>query len=192
MVLLFAESLPRSGLLIHATLRPRSERGCNYCRHNRCGNSSTSCHCSSCCSPGSLFPSPASGLAYFFVLLRRRKSEVASRGDESLPAIASRTAVLLPTYNENPHHLMVSVEATSHGERLDWFVLSDTADPDVLIAEEKAFLALRQASGAQRLYYFIGPTIPRRKSATSPSGSRASAAVMTSWFRRWKPGLRRL
>jgi membrane glycosyltransferase len=102
----------------------------------------------------------ASALAGFFVLLGHRGSAEASGADETLPAIASRTAVLLPTYNENPHHLMArlraiheSVEATSHGERFDWFVLSDTTDPDVWIAEEKAFLALRQASGAQRLYY---------------------------------------
>jgi membrane glycosyltransferase len=101
-----------------------------------------------------------SALAGFFVLLGHRGSAEASGGDETLPAIASRTAVLLPTYNENPHHLMArlraiheSVDATSHGERFDWFVLSDTTDPDVWIAEEKAFLALRQASGAQRLYY---------------------------------------
>jgi membrane glycosyltransferase len=101
-----------------------------------------------------------SALAGFFVLLGHHGSAEASGGDETLPAIASRTAVLLPTYNENPHHLMArlraiheSVDATSHGERFDWFVLSDTTDPDVWIAEEKAFLALRQASGAQRLYY---------------------------------------
>ena len=102
----------------------------------------------------------ASALAGFFVLLGRRRSAEMGSGNEMLPAIASRTAILLPTYNENPHHLMArlraiheSVDSTSHSERFDWFILSDTTNPDVWIAEEKAFLALRQASGALRLYY---------------------------------------
>ncbi|MGY4161465.1 membrane glycosyltransferase [Bradyrhizobium sp. USDA 4461] len=101
----------------------------------------------------------ASGLAGFFVLLRRKGNALPISADGQLPQLASRTAVLLPTYNENPHQLMArlraiyeSVEATGQGERFDWFVLSDTRDPDIWIAEEQAFLALSEACGG-RLYY---------------------------------------
>lgn len=98
----------------------------------------------------------ASALAGFFVLLAHRPD--AATGAE-LPAISSRTAMLLPTYNEDPHRLTArlraiieSLEATSHGKLFDWYVLSDSTDPDIWVAEEKALLALRQAVGT-RLYY---------------------------------------
>ena len=68
--------------------------------------------------------------------------------------------MLLPTYNEDPHRLTArlraiieSLEATNHGELFDWYVLSDSTDPDIWVAEEKALLALRQAVGTPRLYY---------------------------------------
>ncbi|MDA9422700.1 MULTISPECIES: glucans biosynthesis glucosyltransferase MdoH [Bradyrhizobium] len=99
----------------------------------------------------------ASALAGFFVLLAHRPGTFAPEAE--LPTIASRTAMLLPTYNENPHQLTArlraiveSLEATSQGELFDWFVLSDSTDPDIWVAEEKAVLALRQAVGT-RLYY---------------------------------------
>ena len=40
-----------------------------------------------------------------------------------------------------------SVEATGLGEHFDYFILSDTTDPDAWIAEERAFLALRERLG---------------------------------------------
>ncbi|MHC2463707.1 glucans biosynthesis glucosyltransferase MdoH [Bradyrhizobium embrapense] len=102
----------------------------------------------------------ASALAGFVVLLRRKGNSLPIRDDGPLPQLASRTAVLLPTYNENPHQLMArlhaiyeSIEATGQGDSFDWFVLSDTRDPDIWIAEEQAFLALNDACGGGRLYY---------------------------------------
>ncbi|MHC2257902.1 membrane glycosyltransferase [Bradyrhizobium embrapense] len=102
----------------------------------------------------------ASALAGFVVLLRREGNSLPIRDDGPLPQLASRTAVLLPTYNENPHQLMArlhaiyeSIEATGQGDSFDWFVLSDTRDPDIWIAEEQAFLALNDACGGGRLYY---------------------------------------
>ncbi|MCP1834403.1 membrane glycosyltransferase [Bradyrhizobium sp. USDA 4532] len=102
----------------------------------------------------------ASALAGFFALLRRNGNALPIRDDGPLPQLASRTAVLLPTYNENPHQLMArlraiyeSVEATGRGDSFDWFMLSDTRDPDTWIAEERAFLELCEACGAQRLFY---------------------------------------
>ncbi|MGY4511404.1 glucans biosynthesis glucosyltransferase MdoH [Bradyrhizobium sp. USDA 3650] len=101
-----------------------------------------------------------SALAGFFVLLTRKSPGLPIDRTRELPAITSRTAMLLPTYNEDPHHLMArlramyeSVEASGYGEKFDWFLLSDTSDPDTWIYEETAFVRLRGACGAGRLYY---------------------------------------
>ncbi|MBR0868802.1 glucans biosynthesis glucosyltransferase MdoH [Bradyrhizobium tropiciagri] len=102
----------------------------------------------------------ASALAGFFVLLRRQGNALPIPDAGPLPPLVSRTAVLLPTYNENPQQLMArlraiheSVEATGQAENFDWFVLSDTRDPDIWVAEEQAFLELCEACGKERLYY---------------------------------------
>ena len=49
--------------------------------------------------------------------------------------------------------IIESLETTSHGHLFDWFVLSDSTDPDIWVAEEKALLALRQEVGMPRLFY---------------------------------------
>jgi membrane glycosyltransferase len=68
--------------------------------------------------------------------------------------------MLLPTYNEDAHRIMArlqaiheSVEETGVGARFDWFVLSDTTDPAIWIAEEASVLQLRQNCDTGRLYY---------------------------------------
>jgi membrane glycosyltransferase len=75
------------------------------------------------------------------------------------PALARRTAMLLPTYNEDPHAVTArlqamweSAEATGRGAHFDWFLLSDTTDPDIWIDEEAAFRRLIGAC-AGRIYY---------------------------------------
>jgi membrane glycosyltransferase len=77
-----------------------------------------------------------------------------------LPSLSSRTAMLLPTYNEDPHRVMArlqavhdSVAATDQGTQFDYFILSDTTDPAVWIAEEATFLRLREVTGNDRIYY---------------------------------------
>jgi membrane glycosyltransferase len=102
----------------------------------------------------------ASALPGFWVLLQGKGNALPISDDRELPSIASRTAVLLPTYNENPHQLMArlraiyeSIEATGQAESFDWFVLSDTRDPDIWIAEERAIVALHGACPTGRLYY---------------------------------------
>ena len=57
------------------------------------------------------------------------------------------------------------VEETGHGARFDWFVLSDTTDPAIWIAEEKCFLKLRQDVGsAAAIFYRHRPENTARKS----------------------------
>jgi membrane glycosyltransferase len=113
-----------------------------------------------------------SALAGFFVLLTRKKDELGIDPSTALPAIHSRTAMLLPTYNEDPHRVLArlratyeSVGETGHGARFDWFVLSDTTDPATWIAEEKCFLKLRQDVGsAAAIFYRHRPENTARKS----------------------------
>ena len=77
-----------------------------------------------------------------------------------LPMLHGRTALLLPTYNEDPHRVMARLQAMYESLRdtgrlghFDCFILSDTTDPAIWIAEEDAFLRLREELGAERLFY---------------------------------------
>jgi membrane glycosyltransferase len=113
-----------------------------------------------------------SAIAGFFVLLFRRRNELGIDSRAALPAIQSRTAMLLPTYNEDPYRVLArlraiheSVEETECGPRFDWFVLSDTTDPAIWIAEEKCFLQLRHEAGqTTRFFYRHRPENTARKS----------------------------
>jgi membrane glycosyltransferase len=95
------------------------------------------------------------GLLGFFALLRRPPAPPIP------PALKSRTAVVMPVYNESTARTFAaleamreSIDATGHGAQFDYFVLSDSTQPDAWIAEERAFLALRERLGPDsRLYY---------------------------------------
>jgi membrane glycosyltransferase len=107
-----------------------------------------------------------SGLAGFFALLR---------GSAPMPPLAralrSRTAVVMPVYNESTARTFAaleamreSIEATGLGEHFDYFVLSDSTDPDAWIAEERAFLAWREKLGPEaRVHYRHRPKNHHRK-----------------------------
>ena len=91
----------------------------------------------------------------FATLLRRERPA-------PLPATpTSRTAIVMPVYNEGSARVFAglqamheAVEATGLGRHFDWFVLSDSTQSDAWIAEERAFLALREELGPEaRLYY---------------------------------------
>jgi membrane glycosyltransferase len=101
-----------------------------------------------------------SSLAGFFVLLFRTRDPLGIDPDAPLAPIRSSTAMLLPTYNEDPYRIMArlraiceSVEQTGYAAQFDWFVLSDSTDPSIWIAEEKCFLQLRGDLGAGKLFY---------------------------------------
>jgi membrane glycosyltransferase len=101
-----------------------------------------------------------SALAGFAVLLFEAKDPLGIDPGAPLPPIDSRNAMLLPTYNEDPHRIMArlramweSVEQSGHGARFNWFVLSDTTDPAVWITEEQCFLLLRRDLGGDNLFY---------------------------------------
>lgn len=95
---------------------------------------------------------------------------------------ATRTAILLPTYNEDPARVFATAVATAEAladadvhEAYDLFVLSDTTDPDVWLAEEAAFLAVRAPRRPRaRIYY-------RRR----PKNEERKAGNIAEWVRRF-------
>jgi membrane glycosyltransferase len=113
-----------------------------------------------------------SAVAGFFVLLFRSTDSLGIDAMAALPAIESRTALLLPTYNEDPYRVLArlraiyeSVEETGCASKFDWFVLSDTTDPAVWIAEEECVLRLRHQLGQDaRIFYRHRPQNTARKS----------------------------
>ncbi|MGL4727751.1 MAG: glucans biosynthesis glucosyltransferase MdoH, partial [Bosea sp. (in: a-proteobacteria)] len=82
-----------------------------------------------------------------------------------------RTAIVMPVYNEMTSRTFAalaaireSVEATGLGDSFDYFVLSDSTQADAWVAEERAFLALREQIGPDaRLYYRHRPKNHHRK-----------------------------
>jgi membrane glycosyltransferase len=91
------------------------------------------------------------------VLVRRRMH----RQTPSTAPIAGRTAMLMPTYNESPERVFAAVEAMARATqsadpdaRIDWFILSDTTDPKVILSEEAAVIAIRQRLGRTPFLYY--------------------------------------
>lgn len=112
-----------------------------------------------------------SALAGFAVLLFRARDSLGIDSDAPLPEITSRNAMLLPTYNEDPCRIMArlramheSVGQSGHGSRFDWYVLSDSTNPAIWVAEEKCFLRLRRELGADDIFYRHRPQNVARKS----------------------------
>jgi membrane glycosyltransferase len=97
-----------------------------------------------------------SALLGFFALLRRP----GHRGP--LPSLLQqRTAIVMPVYNEQTDRtyaaleaIYESVQATGLGDQFDYFILSDTTHPDAWVAEERAFLALRERLGPGARFYY--------------------------------------
>lgn len=96
------------------------------------------------------------------------------RPKSSLPPISlhERTAIVMPIYNEEPARVFGALEAMfkevdekGYGRPFEWFFLSDTTDPEIFVAEEQAFLAVRQRLGQGcRVFYRHRPKNLNRKS----------------------------
>lgn len=103
-------------------------------------------------------------LGFVVLLFKRGKAE-------RVTALSQRTVIVMPIYNESTARTFAavaaireSVDATGLGAHFDYFILSDTTNPDVWIAEERAFVALRERLGADaRLYYRHRPKNHHRK-----------------------------
>jgi len=84
----------------------------------------------------------------------------ASAGNEPIPQDA-RTALVMPICNEDVTRVFAglratyeSVAATGDLDRFDFFVLSDSNDPDICVAEQQAWLDVcRETGGFGRIFY---------------------------------------
>jgi membrane glycosyltransferase len=95
-----------------------------------------------------------------FVLLFGRPLALGIDLNAPLPPLDTRTALLLPTYNEDPDRVFArlqaiyeSVAATGRLAHFDFFILSDSTDARTWVLEEAAFLRLRREVGAEQLFY---------------------------------------
>lgn len=125
----------------------------------------------------------ASALAGFLTAVFDRGYRLGIDPDKPLPNVHSRTALLMPTYNEDPRRLLAglqaiyeSVAATGQLDRFDFFVLSDTRREDIAAAEEQVFAELRERvpDGQTRLFY-------RRRG----DNSGRKAGNIADWVRRF-------
>ena len=101
-----------------------------------------------------------STLVGFFATITRCDRPLGIDPASPLPVLKSRNALLLPTYNEPPHRVFSRLQAicesvaeTGQLEKFEFFVLSDTTDPDIWIVEEAAYLSLIQEIGPGRVFY---------------------------------------
>ena len=102
-----------------------------------------------------------SALAGFFSLLAGGGCRFGTGPRTDLPHPATRTALLMPTYNEQPARVMAGLQAIDESLRevgandaFDVFILSDTTDPEIWIAEEAGFLLLRERTGGERRIFY--------------------------------------
>lgn len=125
-----------------------------------------------------------SALAGFALIVNgyRRRGRLGVVDAGPLPALTTRTALLMPTYNEDPERLMAGLQSicesvlkTRRADAYDFFVLSDTTRPDLQQRELAAFHRLRDGLGGQvRLYYRHRPENIDRK-----------AGNIAEWVRRF-------
>ena len=123
------------------------------------------------------FTASVVGFLWLFIHGRKRAPPPAS--------LTEKTAVVMPIYNEAPSRvfgamqaMMEDVERTGLASAFDWFFLSDTTDPNVWIAEERAFLAIRERLPDVRIYYRR-----RRKNFSRKAGNIAD--FVTRWGGRY-------
>ncbi len=95
----------------------------------------------------------------------------AQRERAPLPPLKGRVAVVMPIYNEAPARVFAAmaalreeIEDSANRAQFDYFFLSDSTNPDVWIAEERAFVALKESLPPDaRLYYRHRPKNVARK-----------------------------
>ena len=110
-----------------------------------------------------------SALAGFLVMLTRGRAGLVIDEAGPPPDLSTRTAMLLPIYNEDSHAVAArlramweAVEAAGRGAHFDWYLLSDTTDPDLWIEEEATYLALSRACDGRLFYRHRAENVARK------------------------------
>jgi membrane glycosyltransferase len=123
------------------------------------------------------------GLIGFVVLWGGRgRSAINLPAGPQVAPLSTRTALLMPIYNEVPTRIFAGLQAIYESldilgalEHFDFFILSDTTEPETWLEEEAGFLALRQRTkGDRRIFY-------RRRS----NNSRRKAGNIADFCQRW-------
>lgn len=122
-------------------------------------------------------------MGFWELLTRRDRYSISGANlDEAPIDEATRTAVIMPICNEEVARVFAGLRATYESlartdelERFDFFVLSDTSDPDIAVAEQQAWLNLVQELGAQGRFFYRR----RRRRVKRKSGN------VDDFCRRW-------
>ncbi len=119
----------------------------------------------------------------FLIRLRREPYQIMRTLEDADPAATpGSTAIVMPVYNEDParifralENMLLSLRETGHGDAFDFFILSDSNQPDNWIDEECAWVSLCSRLEAYgRVFY--------RKRRVSLNGKSGNIA---DFCRRW-------
>ncbi|MDJ0389356.1 glucans biosynthesis glucosyltransferase MdoH [Roseomonas sp. E05] len=123
----------------------------------------------------------------FFRLLAGPARRLGIAAGGPLPRPGVKTALLMPSYNEEPARIMAGLQAIHESlaasgalDRFDIFILSDSTEPGAWIAEEAAYLELRRRTGDDALGEG-GRIFYRRR----PKNTERKAGNIADWVRRW-------
>lgn len=128
------------------------------------------------------------GIFGFFLRRFGEKSSITHRKDYRGQDISgTSTALVFPIYNENVVRVLEGLRATyeslkktGHVERFDFFILSDSTNPDKWIEEEKRWSELVRDLGALgRIYY-------RRRDNNEGKKSGNVRDFLNTWGRRYR------
>ncbi len=102
-----------------------------------------------------------SALAGLMVLWHGERTTGLVQAKDEKSQLREKTAVLMPIHNEPPRRVFAALEAmyaslqaTGHIHAFEFFVLSDTIDPDLWLAEELAWDDTRQRLGATGYLFY--------------------------------------
>lgn len=126
---------------------------------------------------------------YGFVLRRiGERRRITALADYRSQSIAdTSTALVFPVYNEDVRRVCEGLRATyeslastGHIERFDFFILSDSTDPDNWVAEERRWFELVQSLGA------LGRIFYRRRLNNEGKKSGNIRDFLSNWGRRYR------
>ena len=127
----------------------------------------------------------------FFVLAFGGDRQLISRSAKAdVISPQARTAIVMPICNEDVRRVFAGLRATYESvmradalDHFDFFVLSDTANPDACVAELDAWNALREELGAEsRLFYRHRRRRVKRKSGNIDDFCRRWGAKYRYWL----------
>lgn len=134
-------------------------------------------------------------MGFLQLLIGRDKYSISysTVGDEPLNP-EHRTALIMPICNEDVGRVFAGLRATwesvvrtGNAEHFDVYILSDSYDADIAIAEQKAWMELvRDVGGAGKIFYRRRRRRVKRKAATLMTSAAAGAATTAIWWC-WMP-----